>query len=681
MSEAEGQLKPENLQREAWVKRVLRFDVRRRRVAATLGGAVSRTSEVEAGTDGPTRESLLRRLRALTAKAEAFAEIAPRGAYAAMYQKIAPIKGLVDAKKWVEAHKAITAVERQIDEETPGAEALRDFRGEVQAVTMKLDKAFPLLLPQDRVTYDNRLLGLERGTPPDGVESARVALRQAETDIERLAKEGEERKTRLELLHSQRLLVEGQTSNLAVRADELGLAELALKAADAARILTELAGSTDEAALAQAIRTAETLLKDSVEPLAKAEQTRREETMRDIGRRLEELLQAKQPVLDTAWALLLEPVEEGREALEERLKLAPDTDGVVQEAETSLDSLTKEIANVEHEMEKVAPLQGQIEARLLKYPSMKKPTVPDALDQYYDNLPKELKQDIGSAEWKKLDRWDDPGKWNAYGIFKVWSQRLSSDKKALNEQAYADAIAVKPNRCKPFLDLKRKMLPQHAKDGQAIVENIEHLLETAEEEQSLSETSVKTLNEYYDSLDELVEKAEQNIEDKKNKAQQIDAEDGAHTVARHGPDIDDQKLKKRLTTGRAPDGIFSPGAKSSRFNSYDDLIDTRETAFAEIAQSAGHSLASLFGADLDQPPNPNGRGALRFLYHIITHDHAPRVIGSGFVGTTVKETFASGGQTFSDFRAVPSLTKTFTKIIWDGGKSKWIAIQHFPTDL
>ncbi|HID02215.1 MAG TPA: hypothetical protein EYP18_03235, partial [Desulfobacterales bacterium] len=48
------------------------------------------------------------------------------------------------------------------------------------------------------------------------------------------------------------------------------------------------------------------------------------------------------------------------------------------------------------------------------------------------------------------------------------------------------------------------------------------------------------------------------VDGAKSKAIEIDARDGGHSVARHGTDVTDEELKKRLETGIAPDGKFSP---------------------------------------------------------------------------------------------------------------------------
>ena len=61
------------------------------------------------------------------------------------------------------------------------------------------------------------------------------------------------------------------------------------------------------------------------------------------------------------------------------------------------------------------------------------------------------------------------------------------------------------------------------------------------------------------------------------------AEEG-HTVARHGPEVENVALQKRLFTGIAPDNRLSPApGASSRFATYADLLTTRQAATTAVA--------------------------------------------------------------------------------------------------
>jgi hypothetical protein len=148
----------------------------------------------------------------------------------------------------------------------------------------------------------------------------------------------------------------------------------------------------------------------------------------------------------------------------------------------------------------------------------------------------------------------------------------------------------------------------------------------------------------------------------KQKALQLEAMDGGHSVARHGPEVSDADLQKRLTTGIAPDGKFSPAPASTRFNSYQDWVQTREAAWK--------SIEAKHGVDLSKPPMPGG-----VQKYEITVEYN-RAIDDGFVGnksSKVKITDPNNpkrtGLVYPSQTAVDGITrtKTFVKVV-----------QHFP---
>ena len=81
-------------------------------------------------------------------------------------------------------------------------------------------------------------------------------------------------------------------------------------------------------------------------------------------------------------------------------------------------------------------------------------------------------------------------------------------------------------------------------------------------------------------------------------AKQRELAEGGHALERHGPQVSDDALIRRLHTGIAPDGVLvpAPGA-SSRFNSFTDVMATRQKGAAllqqEIATAAGKVLTWL----------------------------------------------------------------------------------------
>lgn len=76
-----------------------------------------------------------------------------------------------------------------------------------------------------------------------------------------------------------------------------------------------------------------------------------------------------------------------------------------------------------------------------------------------------------------------------------------------------------------------------------------------------------------------------------DKVAQINAEktedsEGGHSLARHGPDVSDDLLKKRLFTGIAPDNHLSPApGASSRFTDYRTVLSTRQAAATALTNA------------------------------------------------------------------------------------------------
>jgi hypothetical protein len=158
----------------------------------------------------------------------------------------------------------------------------------------------------------------------------------------------------------------------------------------------------------------------------------------------------------------------------------------------------------------------------------------------------------------------------------------------------------------------------------------------------------------------------------KETAQRLERADGGHSLDRHGPDVTDAQLDQRLKTGIAPDGQFSPAPASTKFNSNENWVKTREIALKEIEKK--------FGIDLSKPPNTQNPKPLDIK---IGFDQP---IDEGFVpdlttSSKVKITDPTTGKTkkgnvFSSTNPVNEVTGTYTRVIWNG--QKWVVVQHFP---
>jgi hypothetical protein len=156
----------------------------------------------------------------------------------------------------------------------------------------------------------------------------------------------------------------------------------------------------------------------------------------------------------------------------------------------------------------------------------------------------------------------------------------------------------------------------------------------------------------------------------KQKALQLEQLDGGHSVARHGPEVSDADLQRRLTTGVAPDGKFSPTPASTRFNSYQDWVQTREAAQKGIEYK--------FGVDLKKPPAIGADDE----YEIIVEYN--RAIDDGFVANLASKAKVADpknakrtGNGYSTYNPVDGITRTYTKAKWDG--QAWKIVQHYPS--
>ena len=147
--------------------------------------------------------------------------------------------------------------------------------------------------------------------------------------------------------------------------------------------------------------------------------------------------------------------------------------------------------------------------------------------------------------------------------------------------------------------------------------------------------------------------------------------DGGHSLDRHGPEVSDADLKKRLETGQATDGKFSPTKGSTRFSSYEDWVKTRADALADISRKNN--------VDLTKPPVPGAP-----TEYMTSLDHG-RAIDEGLVGdvsSRVRVTDPASptktGWGYPNSSAVDGITKTTTKVAWNPQANDWQVVQHYP---
>ena len=151
---------------------------------------------------------------------------------------------------------------------------------------------------------------------------------------------------------------------------------------------------------------------------------------------------------------------------------------------------------------------------------------------------------------------------NAKEYFRKLKRKGIKKKKTDSDAEYiktkAGELDISKEKNKPFLDL---------------VKDLKAGLHASKTDQIKVEEKVNNLN---------VEITDER--GKKSEAQRQEVAEGGHALGRHGPEVSDELLKRRLFTGIAPDAHLSPApGASSRFNSYKDVIDTRQKA-AQVLQ-------------------------------------------------------------------------------------------------
>ncbi|MEZ9292386.1 hypothetical protein, partial [Vibrio lentus] len=161
----------------------------------------------------------------------------------------------------------------------------------------------------------------------------------------------------------------------------------------------------------------------------------------------------------------------------------------------------------------------------------------------------------------------------------------------------------------------------------------------------------------------------------KQKAIELESNDGGHSIERHGPEVSNKNIKSRIRTGTAPDGMFSSSLSSSKFNSYESWTDTRAKVFSHLFNNTGNKqgVAPLEGS------------AEQFKYTV----YHPKPIGqsaSGFgdIETVKDSSYGQGGRVITREGEVASKIQwkdshvTQSTISWNKSKEQWVLSQHFP---
>jgi hypothetical protein len=149
--------------------------------------------------------------------------------------------------------------------------------------------------------------------------------------------------------------------------------------------------------------------------------------------------------------------------------------------------------------------------------------------------------------------------------------------------------------------------------------------------------------------------------------------DGAHGLSRHGPDVTDAKLERRVTHGYAADNKVSPASPSTKFKSYKDFFETREAARMQISAGEGFPRVSV---DFTSSPGVGINGPTTKFEIILEHSSRPDLT-EGFEGvgstynTTIPHLTKPGNANVDLYPTANKVgagrNRTKTTIRWEGG--------------
>lgn len=701
MSTPPDQLKPENLKRDEWMRRNLGFQAQQETVDTQVSALLRQTKPdpeevLEGGEDERhSRKVLMERLVLLKLLARQLAAIAAPTLLLPVTERIEQIAGLIDQKKWRTAHGALIKANQLVDEQMVLAKGLRTVQLRIADVTLALDRVATKLLPDELEPLDDALNRLDRELQPGTVEATRNELARVELAIETARLKAEERLGRLKVLHLDRERLLQDIAQMASDAESL-LVDAVIKGTGQQTLaLQGLDQSQDVTALEQALNKAGDLVLEWKPLLAKAEH---EVQVKQWTQELADLAEEGRQLREQHATLLEEAVEDlaaelgvdqADKDLAKALKALPDSSAVVDEGRRALDVLRDCYDSLDEEMTKIGVLQSQYRPRLLKVredypPDEDDEDRPNELDEAYEALDESLR-DPDAAEWSRLALWGTRQDWEYWTFLAAYAKKQKTDIAETEREQFQEMKTRYPGVLKKYTDERKQARGDQVTAGDQLKKDLDALLlPDKNKAQRLTTPQYKQVEKWFTEFAKLVAAIKVHFADQRKKAVDLDSADGAHSVARHGPEVADKSLQKRLKTGITPEGKFSPAEKSCKFLSYDLMLETREAAFNEAASVYGLSLAALFGAKLDQAPDPNHvQASRRRTQHVVSMGHG-KAIGSGFKGkgpgTPVGDP-SKGGQTFADFEDLPPLTRTKSTLVWDNGKGRWVAAQHFPTDV
>lgn len=674
---------------DEWLQKNLGFKTRRsERAAERVDKSLERSlGVVEEGDEGSekTRESLRRKLEELRRKAVGFTKVSPPDWGNQVRSDLDAVEKKLRGRDWKDAHIGLRKLDTYMEERIGQVRRLNDAQDRTAELVQIVDRLRPDTGAEEHKALREKLQRLREALRPDNAVQAQGLLEQFDLELTAKAEEVQKKLTRIELLQRERAELVDQLKGLVERGrgceldDQL---QLAIEGAHGALLL--LAGSKDEDALKRAVEPARENHDKTWAPKVKEREAEKELEaqrlkLKDLATQRDLLVEQNKGAKAAALQVYRRDIDQYKSELDERLDATDEPDVV--DAEEKLKALRGQYTYVADEMKRVARLAERVKRMLEDYLSAaKKPPAKnrawDDLVEAHEALPDSMSTPTAET-FATSDAWayEDDDYVAVEEFVRCYSIFKGKSDIAAREKAYEDAIQRR-KELKSSSDKVARFATTPLAQGckEAFDKAAIHL--DGNKDERLTEKQESEVKEALDRIPGLVEQIEQHRKDTQNRAANRDITDGGHSIARHGPEVDDTKLKNRLSSGKSPDGVFSPTQRSSRFLNYDEWEKTRIAAFerAQIDEKMD------FGKKFDQPPKQGQPSTIV----VDTLDHG-RKIGEGFRGRP-PGTFKAhpsgngGGLVYATFDDLPTLTRTKTTIEWDGDKKLWVAAQHFPTE-
>lgn len=659
---------------DLWVQRHINYEVRRERVGRAVGRAITlATSGPESSKE--RRATIRERLRALQALAEPFARVGDSADVQNLRKKITAITSLVDQLKWDEAEQAIQEAHDLIDVGTAKLDTVVALQWRVMQMVMTLERLRNRGCQEEFKVVELAVQDFESSITPATAQAALIEATGLEQRLEQLQQHIAEERDRIKDLQRQCEAMISTLGQYAGRAQGAKAKPALLSAiGKAQQDLKDLSGSRDESTLTRAIQRVELAAKSWLTAIVELEEAlARQDRIERVGQiraDFEKLVVSSQAQRESTWPSLDE--EPARIEGEMKKLLAPqdadDVDAALAlylEFEGALKSQAAQIDDLQDTQDRLRDAL----ADLAELQEGHKPNLWEPVAEALEKVPESMR-DPSAGDWDSVGEWPDfhySGDLDT--LERVLATYRGKAKRADASGALKRARKKRDTYKERHDNLRAQASDEHLNEFKDALSELAKLIDGGDKtglEGKASDQADELLAQLKDINDEI---SEQHTEGRKNTAK-IDKADKGHSIARHGPEVTDDQLKTRLTSGKAPDKTLSATKKSTRFRSYRDWELTRNKAFEVFLQRFPG-----VGANFDQGP-PAAPAS-----YVVTEPHG-RVIGSGFAGTgaaTEHDHPYRPGEKYKTWDTVaplPDMTKTKTTLSWNG--SRWVVAQHFP---